>query len=391
MPAVKRTEIRFLLDRSGSMAGWRKPVAGGVNDYLQTVARDKRGRDARIVLVTFDSMGFDIIRRGVVSEVKPLGENEFVPRALTPLCDAVASMLNDNVEPDVTYVDVILTDGLENDSKKYDIPRARKLIEQRQREGHIVLYLGANVNAWEQAEQFGIPKERAMNVHVQGTNAPQKRGFRRFFGGGSGGNPVSMGLVAAAGLGLALSLMRPHEAASSKLGFTEADRNNAMGVADNWQEAVDRDVGSFNEPFDSIFDLPQELQQQVAELPADFDPALGSMNADGEQTGGFNSEGDVESSGDVPSTGGDDSDDGKPLDEDDWKVDTSPASESSRQPEPDYRPAREPEPTPEPARHEPEPVNTDNGGGWGGGGGSSNDWGGGSTGGGSTDFGFDGD
>ncbi len=299
--------MRGLIDRSGSMAAWRKPVVEGVNAYLQTVNDDKAGRDADILIVTFDSMGYDPIRKGKVVDIDLIRDDEFVPRGLTPLFDATDSALNDNVDESggVKNILWILTDGLENASKKHRTTASiRALVEDKRKKGWLILFLGANIDAWKTAADMGIPPEHTMNVHVQGRNQQPAPGiFGRMIGSKS--NPVGMALAAAAGLGLAYALLRPGDAQAAPLGFTEHDRNAAMGVdgtTTTWQDAVQQDIASFNEPMNDIFDLPDDLHQAVSELPANFDPSQGSLLEDGTQSGGMNFDATIVSAEDAPTS-----------------------------------------------------------------------------------------
>lgn len=307
MTKVIRIKMRGLIDRSGSMAAWHKPVVEGVNTYLQTVKDDDAGRNAETLIVTFDSMGFDPIRKGLASDIELIREDEFVPRALTPLFDATDSALTDNVDESegVRNVLWILTDGLENASKKHkSVASIRALVEDKRKKGWLILFLGANIDAWKTAADMGIPPEHTMNVHVQGRNQQPAPGvLKRMFGGKS--NPIGMALAAAAGLGIAYALLRPGDANAATHGFTENDRNAAMGVdgvSTTWQDAVQQDIAAFDEPFNNIFDLPDDLHQAVSELPKDFDPSQGSLLDDGTQSGGMNFDGDIVSSEDAPTS-----------------------------------------------------------------------------------------
>ena len=62
---------------------------------------------------------------------------------------------------------VITTDGMENASRRYDIRQVRQMI-QRQKEtyGWEFLFIGANIDAVETAEAFGIGADRAVNYHA---------------------------------------------------------------------------------------------------------------------------------------------------------------------------------------------------------------------------------
>ena len=59
---------------------------------------------------------------------------------------------------------VIITDGMENASRRYTAERVRKMIEQKKTEsGWEFLFLGANIDAVETARHFGIAAERAVS------------------------------------------------------------------------------------------------------------------------------------------------------------------------------------------------------------------------------------
>lgn len=298
----KPRSIRFVLDRTGSMAEWEAPVVDGVNAYLEKMKRDPVARNTPLSLVQFDSMGFDILRQGLIDEIKPLSKEEYKPRALTPLLDAVGAALLDNVDEGTQYTIVIFTDGLENASQKFILDEIKMLIERRRKEGWIVIFLGANFDAWEVAKSMGIPPETAMNTRLHGTSSASQQNQARASGTGSSTiSPIVLALGAAAALGLAYWALRPGSANAAEPSFSDADRNEAMGVdgvSKTWQDAVKEDIAGFDEPFASVLDLPQELQQASAELPADFDPSLGSM-VDGAQAGGFHYSGEVIDSEDL--------------------------------------------------------------------------------------------
>lgn len=308
--APSKNQIKMVLDRTGSMSGTEEKTIEAINGFLRQMQGDSLGKSAAFTLMTFDSQGFDVIRRGTVSEVKPLEQKEFSPRAATPLYDAVGDAASKMTGTEKNML-VILTDGLENASKKFTQASLRALIEEKRKSGWIIIYLGANIDAWKQAESIGVPGNQAMNFSQNGTQVPAQPsnpGLWSRFTGRVSQNPMGYALGTAALLGLAYLALRPSDAkAAETLGFTDADRNASMGVDgvgnNTWESAVEQDVASFDEPIktDSIFDpgLSQEAAQSAAELPEDFDPSQGSM-IDGEQA--VDHGGEILSSEDAPSS-----------------------------------------------------------------------------------------
>lgn len=283
-------KVQLLLDRSGSMSGTEQATTEAINGFLAQMQADKLGKDARFELTTFDSQGFDTLRRGQMSEVKPLQMEEFVPRAATPLYDAAGATIEKTEAGKCIFV--FLTDGQENCSKKFTHEQVRKLIEAKRAAGWVFIYLAANIDAWKQAEDLGVPGELAMN-YKQGVTTPppaqpgQVTAKNRFVKHVAD-HPMGYALGTAALIGLAYLTFGSGDAnAEEPTGFTDADRNAAMGVDgvnQTWQDAVTEDVANFVEPIpsDSFFDLPADVAEMQANLPTDFDPSKGSM-INGEQ------------------------------------------------------------------------------------------------------------
>jgi hypothetical protein len=99
------------------------------------------------------------------------------------------------------------------------------------------------------------------------------------------------------------------------------------GTTQTWQDAVAADVAGFEEPYNGVFDLPPDVAAAEGELPASFDPSLGSVNEDGEQP--EQHDGDILDEDDVNESyaGAEDSDgdDAEDSDNDASDVDNTPA------------------------------------------------------------------
>ena len=173
------TEIVFILDRSGSMAGLEDDTIGGFNAMIRK-QKDEAG-DAYVSTVLFDNHTEVIHDRVDIRNVLPMTRKEYYVRGCTALLDAVGKSIHhignvhkyarEEDRPEKTIF-VITTDGMENASRVYTYDRVRRMIEHQQKKyGWEFLFLGANIDAAKEAARFGITEDRAANYHAdhQGT------------------------------------------------------------------------------------------------------------------------------------------------------------------------------------------------------------------------------
>lgn len=161
------TELVFILDRSGSMAGLEADTIGGFNAMLDK-QRALEGR-CRITTVLFDN-DYELLHDGVdLAEVSPLTEEQYFVRGTTALVDAIGRTIGKITarrDEAGSVLFVIMTDGMENASREFTADRVRQLIEFRQADyGWEFLFLGANIDAVQTADQYGIRGSRAQNWH----------------------------------------------------------------------------------------------------------------------------------------------------------------------------------------------------------------------------------
>ena len=168
-----RTELVFILDRSGSMQGLERDTIGGFNAMLQKQKRQPG--EAYVSTVLFDTEVQVLHDRLKLHKVKPLTEKDYQVRGCTALLDAVGGAIRHigNIHkyarpedvPEHTLF-VITTDGLENASRRYSAQQVREMIQRQQaRYGWEFLFLGANIDAVEAAGRLGIGADRAANYH----------------------------------------------------------------------------------------------------------------------------------------------------------------------------------------------------------------------------------
>ena len=168
------TEIVFILDRSGSMAGLEADTIGGFNAMIEK-QREEPGQ-ALVSTVLFDNDQEVIHDRVDIQRIRPMTRKEYYVRGCTALLDAVGGAIHHigNVHKYAREEDrpaktlfVITTDGMENASRKYSYERLKEMIQRQQEKyGWEFLFLGANIDAAREAARFGIGADHAANYHA---------------------------------------------------------------------------------------------------------------------------------------------------------------------------------------------------------------------------------
>ena len=164
------TEMVFILDKSGSMAGLESDTIGGFNGMIER--QKAQEGEALVSTVLFSSESAVIHDRVDIRRVEPLTDRQYRVGGCTALIDAIGDAIHhiSNVhkyarEEDVPEhtVFVITTDGMENASRHYTSDQVKQLVKrQKEEHGWEFLFLGANIDAVETAARFGIGEDRAV-------------------------------------------------------------------------------------------------------------------------------------------------------------------------------------------------------------------------------------
>ena len=165
------TEIVFILDKSGSMAGLEADTIGGFNSMIEHQRKEEG--EALISTVLFSNESKVIHDRVDLQKIEPMTDKQYYVGGCTALIDAIGGAIHhignvhkyarEEDRPEHTIF-IITTDGLENASHRYSSDEVKAMVNrQKEKYGWEFLFLGANIDAVETAARFGIGRDRAVN------------------------------------------------------------------------------------------------------------------------------------------------------------------------------------------------------------------------------------
>ena len=170
------TELVFILDRSGSMAGLECDTIGGFNSMIEK--QKKQDGECYVSTVLFDDESEVLHDRVKLHDIPKMTDRDYVVGGCTALIDAIVGAIHhignihkyariDDVPEHTIFI--ITTDGMENASCKYTSDKVKAMIErQKTKYGWEFLFIGANIDAVETAARYGIDKDRAVNYNADG-------------------------------------------------------------------------------------------------------------------------------------------------------------------------------------------------------------------------------
>ena len=168
---MREVNIVFLIDETGSMDKILNDTIGGFNTFLK---QQKQIEDARIKfsLILFNSNKIE--KRYIdahILDVAELNTQNYRPMGGTPLFDTIGKTINELADKkDVLFV--ILTDGEENSSEEYTSEAVKKMIGEQEKLGWQFLYLGVDMDKFDDAHNIGISKHFSVDsVNTRGAYA----------------------------------------------------------------------------------------------------------------------------------------------------------------------------------------------------------------------------
>ena len=175
----KRVFNLIIVDESGSMSIIRDQAFAGMNETIETIITmqsEHKDIEQRVSLITFDSGHFKVHFDNVTADrAHRLDYASYNPCGATPLYDAIGkgiSRVNAFTTPEDNVLVTIITDGLENCSKEYNLRMVKNLIEKLKKQNWTFAFIGTdNLDVEGMAHDMGIKDMLSFRQTDEGTRA----------------------------------------------------------------------------------------------------------------------------------------------------------------------------------------------------------------------------
>lgn len=155
----------FLLDRTGSMSSMANAVKQGFRKYVRE--QQEQPEPMLLSVAQFDSTNpFEVLIEGKDIHAVSDELTGYSPRDRTPLYDAIEKMIDHAERTSHGAADVIVvvfTDGAENASTKATRQSVLAKIEACKQRGWTFVFLGANIDSFEEGGALGISRGSTTN------------------------------------------------------------------------------------------------------------------------------------------------------------------------------------------------------------------------------------
>lgn len=166
-----RNHVAIVLDESGSMETLRPEAIDAFNQQVETIRQAAEGQETTVSLVKFNTAVPDpVYWMQPVDRMAPIGPADYEPNGLTAMLDAVGLTIDrlkqapGADDEDTSFLVLIISDGLENNSKRYTYESVAERIQELDgTDRWTFTYLGANQNLSVVSQRMNIPMQ---NVSV---------------------------------------------------------------------------------------------------------------------------------------------------------------------------------------------------------------------------------
>lgn len=175
-----------ILDRSASMSPLREAAVQGYNGILEVVraAQEQNAIEQQnyITLSFFNDSVTNVFNCDTIQSIPDLLLDDYRPQGNTALWDAIGVSLEvlkiklDSLE-NATAVVTIISDGLENASKRYSIYAVTERIDALKEQGVMFVFMGTNQNVAQTAASLHIDNYRVFEYTAEGMKEAWQSGI----------------------------------------------------------------------------------------------------------------------------------------------------------------------------------------------------------------------
>lgn len=174
-----KTYVSFVLDESGSMSSIRNEAISNFNEQLDVLKSESsspeavakkllingeeyEGVETVVSFIKFNQDVTTVINGKIVEDVTEITEDNYTPNGTTALYDAIGLAIeeiqsNSDINEDgVSSLVVIITDGMENASKKFNQQKIKSLVDELQQTNRWTFTFMGTENALDQAYDIGF-------------------------------------------------------------------------------------------------------------------------------------------------------------------------------------------------------------------------------------------
>ena len=184
MSNPKLVRIDFVLDKSGSMDTLKESVVIGINEFLVSQKADEAqdGIQRLFSLFVFNDMLSSIYSNLPLSEIPLMTVEDYMPKDTTAMYDAIGNVISiilseTDMLPEADrpgkHIMVIMTDGLENASKRYVQRDIFDKITALRANGWEFIFKGANIDAYAVGGGIGVAVAMTSNWMATGSGVSE--------------------------------------------------------------------------------------------------------------------------------------------------------------------------------------------------------------------------
>ena len=154
----------IILDESGSMSGVTRQTITGCNETLNCIRtsaqEDKSMRQFVSIYCFYTEKSRYLMKNAPIEDINDITARDYSPNGCTPLYDAIGNTVSELKtiahDSETTAKVTIITDGMENASRKWTHSAVVEIIESLKKQGWVFTFIGANIDVERTSRGLGI-------------------------------------------------------------------------------------------------------------------------------------------------------------------------------------------------------------------------------------------